>query len=438
MGNIITNHNHCKQIQKYNNDLTIIANNFSNKTGDMTHTFDFLYDTFKNYQYDCNLSNHFNIERIMFGSGGSNNIIIAVSDINNNNYKLILKVMPTVTEQDANQMEIKFYELFTENYILTNRTPHIVGIYHHIICTDFDNFIKNIMPEKTICPTYESRLLENITLTQVQDILCSLMELYNYKIIKDEFNIIMLERCHTSLTQILYEYFSEMKICTFETEHIVDDFIHDFRRIFFQIIFTLSIIKQDHPGFLHGDFFMRNILVNLETKNNSNDYIAYHYKNKIFYLSANGFYAKINDFDRTIMANELQTKLYDPNDPNNNLIHYNPYNSKTDLFNFFHDIYDGQNLGTNSIKSLIDEMHISYKKIQPIIDFLASFFKVDVIDRINKTNRELLDITWNIDNITILENILRTPEEYLMGDFFVGFQNLPQNINIRRHYNKNY
>lgn len=103
-----------------------------------------------NLRYDkisCNVVDQFKIKKIIFGSGGSNNIILDVDDLNKNN-KLIIKIIPDFIyfnvkiKPNHDQLEIKFYQFFTKKYLLTARTPHIVGIYSYQKCSQIDKLLK--------------------------------------------------------------------------------------------------------------------------------------------------------------------------------------------------------------------------------------------------------------------------------------------------------
>ena len=124
--------------------------------------FNFLYDKIHHLKFSCNITNLFTIKKIMFGSGGSNNIIISVRDKDND--RLIIKIIPNLVyinvkkKPNNDQLEIKFYQFFTQKYILTDRTPHIVGVYNYQHCSKIDKLLTNIRSSKKICPTYEDRL----------------------------------------------------------------------------------------------------------------------------------------------------------------------------------------------------------------------------------------------------------------------------------------
>lgn len=400
-----------------------------------------LYREFKNMKLGCDITKFFKINRILFGSGGSINIILDVVDKHNN--KLILKVIPdmiyvnTKIKPDRHLLEIKFYQFLTQKYILTDRTPHIVGIFNHQVCPNLNKFLNTIKPSKKKCPSYEDRLMKNIDIGLVNHKICGLLLETEMKLLNSTFDIILMERCDDDFSHIIDFFMTQIKSTSgARLKNITDDFIYNLSRVLFQLIFTLAIIKDDYPGFIHGDFFVRNILVSFENMYKDNDYVAYHYKQKIFYLPANGVYAKMNDFGLTIIANELEPSTHKDEKDLDKYYHKNPFNQKTDIFNLLHDIYDGQNLGTMSINGLAEELKIPIKKITPIKNFLRHLFSVNIIDHINNTNMNLLNETWDIDNITVLEKTVQTPDKYLTKNYFETFQHLPADAKIIRHFNR--
>jgi hypothetical protein len=402
--------------------------------------FKYLYEKIHTLKFNCDITNLFKIKRILFGSGGSNNIILDVRNKNDN--KLIVKIIPdfiyvNVREKpNHDQLEIKFYQFFTKKYILTDRSPHIVGIYNHQNCSRIDKLLNNIKPNKKICPSYEDKLTKKLKMTDIDNKLCDLLLRYEMKLIDPIFDVILLEYCDNELSKLIEQHIyiiKNSKPAYVDTN--ISNFISVLYRILFQIIFTLAIIKEDYPGFSHGDLFVRNILLLKESSYSNNEYVAYYYKQKIFYLSANGQYAKINDFGLSIIVDELEPNTYQFDKQLHKFIHKNPFDEKSDIFNLLHDIYDGQNLGTSSIMVLANELKIPHKKIKYIRDFLGKFIKVDIIDHINNINPELLDQTWDIDQIKVLENTVLTPDRYLTKNHFEIFQELPQDAKIIRHFN---
>jgi hypothetical protein len=336
--------------------------------------FKMLYNYFSKLHFNCDITNLFKIKKIFFGQ----TIIFDVID--KNNIQLIIKIIPDFilcnvrSKPDFNQLEINFYQFFTHKYLLTDRTPHIVGLYNHQNCSRIDKLLRNI------------KIKSNTKLFPTPDMdkrICDLMLRHEMKILDPLFDVMLLEHCDEVLSNFIGRHIQS-------NSPAGNCLAYDLERILFQIIFTLAIIKEDYPGFLHGDFFMTNILLSYEKKYKPSDFVAYHYKQKIFYLEANGIYAKINDFGMTIIANELE--------PNIKLYHKNPFDQKSDIFSLLSDIYRSQNF-----------------KIEHIKKFIGKFIRTNENDS--------------------LENIVDTPNNYLQNNYFVQFQNLQTGANIVRHFN---
>jgi hypothetical protein len=247
------------------------------------------------------------------------------------------------------------------------------------------------------------------------------------KLITADYDMCLIEYCETDMDAFLREYLTQIK--KFKSVKYISRMVYRLHIIIFQIIFTLGIIKSDYPGFLHGDFFLRNILLRDISSFSESDCVAYHYKNKIFYLPANGPSVKINDFGMTVIANKIEPNVFDPrSDPRLafNSYNYDPFSEKTDLYNFFIDMY-------RIILYLGEEFDIPKDKIGPIVETLDNFFDTKAIDKI--PNKELLYDIWHINNIKVLTSTLKTPVEYLTGNYFKLFEQLDPNSAIIKHYN---
>lgn len=381
------------------------------------------YDIYSKYKLNC--KNKYKIKDVMIGGGGSMNVILRLF-LPEKKY-LILKIMPQTfyynvkEEPNFDELEIKFYKFFTKKYLLTNRTPNIVGIYGYVHCPDIKTFIKKYILDKP-CPTLTDSLFTSMTVTQ--EILCDILLRLEMKLIKKDFYIMSLENCDGDLTKYLEEQVKKVA----QHKRPVNDFISDLKKIFFQIIFTLTIIKDDYPGFLHGDFFVRNVLYSLETKFKSSDVVAYYYQDLIFYLPANGICAKMNDFGMSIISNVIVPNITDPHaDPRAiNSRNYNPFSKKTDLFNFLFDVH-------KLLISFTMEFDLEPVLSRILGKFMNNFIDIQTLDKIPM--QDILDDIWHIDGIKLLTNTLDNPQEYLLGSHFNEFKQLNKTYRIIFHYN---
>ena len=379
------------------------------------------------------------IIKIMIGSGGSEDIIIHFGKKNTN---LIVKVFIYELEPGEKHskmatlnFEIKILQFLTKKFILTNRTPHLVGLFNHQKSKNLSHLLNHTIKLKKECMTYEEKLTKKSNLSNTDHIICNLRLKSKNKIIDSNYDMALLEYCDTNLGEIISWYMNRLH--RRPTLKLLNDFLYQLHRILFQIIFTLAIIQDDYPGFCHDDLFCRNILISVADTYNSDDYVEYHYHEQTFYLPANGFYAKINDFGRSVIVNQIDIDRYHPSTLKwQHYYHQNPFNHKIDIFNLLHDMYYGQNLGSNSIMDLHSRLKLPSKFIKSIKQFFSDFIDVKTIDKINQNNKDLLDDTWHIDNIPLLERTVNVPTEYLIDNTLNVFTYRPQNAQVIKIFNK--
>lgn len=379
---------------------------------------------------DCDIF-EYKIIYFAFGHGGSSNLIVIVEDKQNTKYAI--KIIPKenldneIIKKNAAQLEIKFYQFFKKKFILTDKAPHFVNIYGHTKCD-----IKKIFNKLGLSPknlTDEELLTQKITMKSEEMYAYDTLYRIKQKMLLEEADVLLLEFCNFEL-QNMMEYFFES--ISHNGIKIVDIFLDLLNRILFQIIFTLAVVKYNYPGFLHRDLYVRNILMSDINNYHENEYFAYYYEQRIYYLPANGLFVKINDFDRAIIVDELV--------PTDYLLEkfkkINPMSKKNDIFNLLHDIYDGATFATSNIIQLSKKYKLARSELLPIIAFIDRFIDTKIIDEINSINRQKLEFTNDITGIKILENSIKSPHEYLTQNYFEIFQELPKNGKIVKHYNK--
>lgn len=395
------------------------------------------YEKFSKLKFNCELSPKFSIIQLM--SGASNNLVAHVKYKENN---LILKILFNVARQNQikkpefNKLEIAFYIFFTQKYLLTDRTPHFIGIYLNKKCKDSIKVLQRFYPKSKDCPTLEQRLLSNENEYDLIELkICDLIKEINGKILLTTSNLILLEYAPMGLNDVISGYIYNIAKKP-EKEKTTDILIQTLLRILFQICFTLAIVKNDYPGFFHGDLFMRNVLCIFENYR-SNEYVAYYYKQKIFYLPASGIYAKINDFGESVIENEIEPGNYQYLKLQQKLLDIELSNQKADIFNLLYDMYEGQNENIG-IKYYGKKYKVEEKYYKPIVNFIHMFINTVVIDDISKKNKSLLSSLWHIRNIDILNKAVVTPDQYLMLNVFNIFQTLPTDSVIIKHFNKDH
>ena len=67
---------------------------------------------------------------------------------------------------------------------------------------------------------------------------------------------------------------------------------------------------------------------------------------------------------------------------------------------------------------------------------ISKYFDAGALGKIK--DQELLGRLWHIKGIKVLEDTLKTPEEYLEGKYFAQFEKLDPEAKIINNYNDNY
>ena len=237
-------------------------------------------------------------------------------------------------------------------------------------------------------------------------------------------------------------------------------------RVIFQYSFTMCAIYTILPTYIHNDMFLRNIMARVETKYTENDFVEYICKNKsifdgnnskvdsdddssndmIFYLPANGICIKINDFGYSLALPDIGDKILHKDFLNrtkcvDEFTEHQPYMStdnshNSDTFNFLHDLYDGENVGQDSLMTLIKnntKIKNKVKIIHSIKNTIKHYLDIDIIDKINKINKTELDDICNINTIPELEATIKHPMTYLKNNFKM-FTTKPINATIVKTY----
>jgi hypothetical protein len=361
--------------------------------------------------------------KILYGSGGSLNIIIINDDY-------VVKLIPSYINKlhkikhNNDTLEGDIYKTLTNTYIINNKSPHIVGLYNKYILED----IKIIFPTK--CLTLDQKIMMPLKKRDnTFDKLCNMKSDYTNKILEKKATILVLENCPTTISE-------QLEILLKKKQKINDKIINFniyMKRIIFQILITLGKIHQDYPDFIHNDLFLRNILAIMENNFEPLDYVEYNHLGKKYYLPANGIYIKINDFGYTLNILKNNSTLEDVIKLNSNNI-FEIKNQYRDVYTFLFDLYDGSLLGGLSAKYLID-VHIKNKNHHELLmknlrKQIGLFFNYKLIDKIHKNNPGSIDDLWNISESKLLMNTINKPNEYFKLNVFNDLMKLPNNCKI--------
>ncbi len=365
---------------------------------------------------------------IKVGSGGSSNIIL----IHDN---FVLKIIPILinpllkTQPNHDYLEAEIYKKFTTEFIKTNKTPHIVGLYKRYFIED----IKIIFPTK--CLTLDEKILLPWNKQEpIIDTLCNLKKSYHKKLIEKKSSVLVLENCPTTISNQAEIILGSKKKLPIK----IREFKQFINRIIFQFMFTMGLIQKSYPDFIHNDMFLRNILAVNEIMFEPNDYVQYNFNSKSYYLPANGIYIKLNDFGYSLnILNKNSTIMNEIRASTNNIFEIN--NPLRDVYTFLFDLYNGPGMGGLSLNTIILQQ-IPNKKVQNIFiqnlkKEIGKYFNYKIIDKIQSKNLTILDWQWNISESKILTKTIKKPNDYFKDQVFDYYTRLPDDGRIVKIFN---
>lgn len=182
---------------------------------------------------------------------------------------------------------------------------------------------------------------------------------------------------------------------------------------FFQMIYTIMTIQKIYPYFIHNDLFIRNIL-GLREKDNGN-YYTYTFNEKYYYIPQKLFYPKINDFGFTNLNDKYKNgKLYK--------------SQYKDIYNLMLDVYDGQNLGSESLTELCRDNN---DKLKFLKSYFSNFFNIDVIDEYKLKSKKEINRNWNniLDDEYLNSIEIKNPIDLLNEYFYNIFNKINTSLN---------
>ncbi len=317
-------------------------------------------------------------DKIIKGDGGSTAFIIITLD------HRVFKIFPLYfkeqmrgSDKDHNKFINQEHKKFKTEILINDKlTKHIVerGISDHYVKMISNHKCANANELFKDCPPYIDWIKMNQEEKMNFRICEKFMEGTPYKRIDKDYQVIEIEYCDYSCK----EFIRDCVLMSFDQLEIRLDIF------FFQILYTLLSTQKIYPCFMHNDLFMRNILGSRE-KDTGRSY-TYNYTdnqtNYTYMIPQKMFFPKINDFGMTNLDNKIKNTQ-------KNMCH----SVYKDFYNILYDVYDGGNLGANSLMNLCKD---DDKKAQ-IRRYFSTFFNVDNIYELKKKSEE--NMSWDWDNI---------------------------------------
>ncbi len=314
----------------------------------------------------CNLDKD---AKLLFGHYGSKTIV-SIKD------KHVYKYFPIMLHYLENEHSIKkwnqkieseiyIFKKLTEKIVDKDISPHIVKILKIKTCKNKPKFYKNC-----ILDDFKDLFHHNHEYSY-----CDYVDNFPKFKIESPMMIIQLEYCnHEFIDLVSFKYQNES----------IHEFIMFLNQIIFQIIFTLQVITDTFPKFIHKDLFIKNILC-VKNKTYKNKYIRYHYKNIIFDIPSCEYTSKINDFG-----------ISQIDDKHGNIFQGIPYNllkdNYKDHFTFLFDLF-------NHIHVLIKKKKSETNDTDLIDNYFNKFLDINAIYDIRKHT----DLKWLLYSDSITE-----------------------------------
>ncbi len=304
-------------------------------------------------------------DKIFFGSGGSHTIIVITKDLHTYKFFPVYfyedDILPNIQVSRQNSQakrEIEIGRVISKYIIDRGISPHYVKFFGYNECEEISKIFKK-------CPDYVSYLK-----SKQSDKICNeKYKGYPTKIASDEYMVVSMEYCDYPSSKFIEDI---AKKSVEKIEYYLDIFL-------FQIFYTIMATQKVFPQFTHRDMFLRNIL-GIKQKPSSR---YYRYTiNKITYdVPVEFFMPKISDYGLTNLNEKLSgTKLHTKD--------------LLDFFNITYDIYDGGNLGAQSLKSIFKS---NETKLKFLDKYFKTFFNPKKISEL-KTNKSVF-MNWNWDHI---------------------------------------
>jgi len=359
------------------------------------------------------------IKEWKFGSGGSATII-GISKGDKYAYKFFpLIVYPGEDVRvitDLIKKECWVWNILTRQIVRKNISPHIVPL-ENIFYYPINSFFRK-------CPS----VLEYINSSKFVDKPCS----YLYRNIPTRIQ----KGLYVAKSPFIpHTLASEIERISFLPRK---ELVAELDRILFQIIFTINIIQLRFPDFIHNDLFVRNILCFIISGYDKNDVYEYRIEGRVFHVPVDGICVFITDFGRTQLDKKTLKKF-------GNKHEVLRHDKEQDLFNFLYDIYDGQNLGSFSIKMIYSEEEerrkrqatkntsFLFSKILKKISFQQDKELEEIKKEFQKKNRFIDQYFNNFLNVKFIQNVQK---RYVLDNqwYITEDPSVRSKLNIRNNW----
>ena len=386
----------------------------------------FMEPDYKKNSLTSKIIDNYHIDNVTMGRDKTMNIFVRSKDTRKKYY--IKWYEHDIDDADGSwesrvKLEQAFAKFLLDKFVLTGKTPHI-NRYLDLVsdCENADEQIELMLgrdcpPIRNIIGVDIDRNVANPFCVKVSDIRASMLS--------DKYDLMISQYGGKPLYDFMDRLCLSVEKRGFRRSEFFRRKVEELNRIYFQMIFTIAVIKEQYPGYIHGNLFSRNIVVDVVNTYSNLDYLAYHINGKIFYTKCNGPHAKMIDFEESRINKpgmDFRTLF-----PGKKEVYY-PTGPDDEYFDMW------SLLGIqwyNSVQCGHDCRIITH--------VLEKFLNMDISKDIAKLLRNpgvRHYVDSGIQGLDKMESFVKKPMEYLESDIFDEYTKLPDNARIIYRFNE--
>ena len=223
----------------------------------------------KNHYRVKKLENSFSFDRIERKKYDGSSVWEMKWEYNDNSHPVT--IIMKVSFNTSKNYEIKIYKEFTKEFILTNKTPHLLF------------YIKS---EKSIFLNKKYYCFLELLKSNISSYVNTLPQT-------------LLKTLPTDFSYIIMEYANGGSLGDYIRKNIKQDSLIENIKIFlFQLLFTLYIIYLRYPRFRHNDLSCENILLS-DSSDHYEGFYLYKINENIYKIKNIGYQIRLYDFDQS-------------------------------------------------------------------------------------------------------------------------------------------
>lgn len=323
----------------------------------------------------------------------------------------ILITDPKIAQEQTLELEIS--QFLSDRFCVTGKAPSICPVYH----LDEGDCLDQIIAVKN-CPSLEDQYLGNHTLCPTHLDQCHLLG-HPTNVIKSKLGWVpeqldgsyrlMIMGYGNPFGRFIHTILVALRQNSGPPES--DAILLAFDRILFQLIFTLAVVQEEYPGFVHDDLHVHNLRVKLIEGDDPTLYSIYHFGEQRWQLPIRGDYAMIADQESAII-HEAEDQITQKD---------NVWKMLFGMYTYYHQRFR--------------EMKTPRKIGALVLGRLERLLEMELVQELEQAG-----VTWMQCSLRYLPRIAKsakTPAQYLLEGYFDQFlANDQTKMVVLNHYHQ--